>query len=112
MFQKVLQGGGGGGGDELNQIWSNTYRYGNGDSSYINIQNGARFISFSSSNPTSSVFNVYIDFDGKTYTTASNNSTEILIYIPKNSTSKTFKLWNSASKGNASTVTVKQYTLD
>ena len=53
MFQKVLQGGGGGGGDELNQIWSNTYRYGNGDSSYINIQNGARFISFSSSNPTS-----------------------------------------------------------
>ena len=112
MFQKVLQGGGGGGGDELTQIWSNTYRYGYGNSSYINIQNGARFIEFSSKDATSIVFNVYIDFDGKTYATASNNSTEILIYIPKNSTSKTFKLWNNSPKGNASTVTVKQYTLD
>ena len=108
----MLQLSSGGGGDELTQIWSNTYRYGYGDSTNINIEKNARFISFSSSNSTSTVFNVYIDFDGKTYTTASNNSTEILIYIPKNSTSKTFKLWNNSPKGNASTVTVKQYTLD
>lgn len=112
MFQKMLQLSGGGGGDELTQIWSKTYRYGFGDSTNINIEKNARFISFSSSNPTSAVFNVNIDFDGKTYTTASNNSAEIFIYIPKNSTLKTFKLWNNSPKGHASTVTVKQYTLD